>query len=140
MVPIPRGSTAYKVAARESAPSGELPSDRHDEPQPVQSPYHLTCGGHRCRSLDRSSPQPSRKKERDIDVELDIERPIQVRLATRRSAGLRLPGRNCRLREPDRQAPTLAQGGIILGPVRHLVLLLGKVVAAVLVQLERQGR
>src|SRR5215208_4945601 len=77
MVPIPRGSTAYKVAARESAPSGELPSDRHDEPQPVQSPYHLTCGGHRCRSLDRSSPQPSRKKERDIDVELDIERPIQ---------------------------------------------------------------
>ena len=32
MVPIPRGSTGYKVAAREHAPSGELPSDRHDEP------------------------------------------------------------------------------------------------------------
>src|SRR3954464_3710396 len=77
MVAIPRGSTGYKVAARQSAPSGELPSDRHNEPWPVQSQYHLTCGGDRCRSLDRSSAQPSRKKERDIDVELDIERPIQ---------------------------------------------------------------
>src|SRR3954463_12188765 len=63
-----------------------------------------------------------------------------VRLATRRGAGVRLPGRNRRLCEPDRQAPVLAQGGIVLGPVRHLVLLLGNVVAAVLVQLERQGR
>src|SRR4051795_10986165 len=63
-----------------------------------------------------------------------------VRLATRRGARLRLPGRNRRLREPDRQAPALAQGSIVLGPVRDLVLLLGNVVAAVLVQLERQGR
>src|SRR5215218_11177646 len=63
-----------------------------------------------------------------------------VWLAARRGAGLRLPGRNRRLREPDRQAPALAQGGIILGPVRDLVLLLGNVVAAVLVQLKRQGR
>src|SRR4051812_39288125 len=63
-----------------------------------------------------------------------------VRLATRRGARLRLPGRNRRLREPDRQAPALAQGSIVLGPVRDLVPLLGNVVAAVLVQLERQGR
>src|SRR3954453_2940487 len=63
-----------------------------------------------------------------------------VRLATRRGARLPLPGRNRRLREPDRQAPALAQGSIVLGPVRDLVLLLGNVVAAVLVQLERQGR
>jgi hypothetical protein len=37
------------------------------------------------------------------------------------------------------QAPPLAQGGIILGPVRDLVLLLGNVVAAVLVELEGHG-
>src|SRR5829696_9160815 len=73
MVAIPRGSTAYKVAARQSAPSGELPSDRQDEPQPVQSQYHLTRGSE---GLD-SSRQPSKKRERDIDEELDIESSIQ---------------------------------------------------------------
>src|SRR4051812_31293392 len=41
--------------------------------------------------------------------------------------------------EPYRQAPTLAQAGVILAPVRYLVLLLRNVVPAVLVQLEWQG-
>jgi hypothetical protein len=36
--------------------------------------------------------------------------------------------------------PALPQAGVILAPVRHLVLLLGNVVPTVLVQLERQGR
>ena len=48
-----------------------------------------------------------------------------VRLTARRGARLRVPGRDRRLREPDRQAPALAQGGIILGPVRDPALLLG---------------
>src|SRR5215211_5671933 len=38
--------------------------------------------------------------------------------------------------EPHRQAPALAQAGIVLAPVRYLALLLGNVVTAVLVQLE----
>src|SRR4051794_22643472 len=38
--------------------------------------------------------------------------------------------------EPHRQAPALAQAGVILAPVRYLVLLLGDMVATVLVQLE----
>src|SRR5215208_6960265 len=41
--------------------------------------------------------------------------------------------------EPDCQAPTLTQAGVISGPVRDLVLLPGDVVAAGLVQLEGQG-
>src|SRR5215218_8085205 len=38
--------------------------------------------------------------------------------------------------EPDRQAPALAEAGVVLTPVRYLALLLGDMVAAVLVQLE----
>src|SRR5215218_3638489 len=38
--------------------------------------------------------------------------------------------------EPDRQAPALAQAGVVLTPVRYPALLLGDMVAAVLVQLE----
>src|ERR687884_114213 len=83
MVPIPRGSTAYKVAARWSAPKGELASDRHDEPQPVQSRHQLTRGVDRCRPLDRVSPELPRTRERNIDVELDIESPIQARQVPR---------------------------------------------------------
>src|SRR3954465_10748888 len=41
--------------------------------------------------------------------------------------------------EPYRQAPALAQAGVILAPVRYLMLLLGNVVPAILVQLEWQG-
>src|SRR3954470_8258187 len=37
--------------------------------------------------------------------------------------------------EPDCQAPALPQAGVVLTPVRHLALLLGNVVPAVLVQL-----
>jgi hypothetical protein len=42
---------------------------------------------------------------------------------------------------PPAACPTLplAQAGVILAPVRHLVLLLGNVMATVLVQLERHG-
>src|SRR3954462_4700632 len=79
--------------------------------------------------------------EHSFDGQGRRDRQIRVvRLATRRGARLSVPGCDCVLGEPDRQAPALAQGSIVLGPVRDLVLLLGNVVAAVLVQLERQGR
>src|SRR3954451_19046432 len=38
--------------------------------------------------------------------------------------------------EPDRQAPALAEAGVVLAPVRYPALLPGNTVAAVLVQLE----
>ena len=60
-------------------------------------------------------------------------------LATRGRARLRPPALDGLTREPDRQAATLAQAGVILTPIHELVLLLGNVVTAVLVQLERQG-
>jgi hypothetical protein len=40
--------------------------------------------------------------------------------------------------EPHPQASTLAQAGVVLAPVLNLASLLGDMVAAVLVQLERQ--
>src|SRR5215207_7704706 len=77
MVPIPRGSTVYKVAARESAPSGELPSNRHDEREPVQSQYHLTCGRDRRWPLDGNARHLSKKKERDIMQSLTPKAPYK---------------------------------------------------------------
>src|SRR4051812_23112323 len=77
MVPIPRGSTGYKVAAREPAPSGELPSDRHDEPQPVQSQHHLMWRGDRCWPLDGNARHLSKKKERDIMQSLTPKAPYK---------------------------------------------------------------
>jgi hypothetical protein len=49
------------------------------------------------------------------------------------------PGGNCLVAEPHGQAAALAQTGVILAPVRDLMLLLGDVMAAVLVQLERHS-
>src|SRR3954470_546375 len=69
----------------------------------------------------------------------DRQRRI-VRLTSGRSAGLSVPGRDRRLGEPDRQAPTLAQGGIILGPVRDPALLFRDTMPASSIGLERHGR
>ena len=54
-----------------------------------------------------------------------------------RGARLGVPGRDRLFREPDRQAPTLAQGGIILGPVRHPAPLLRDMMPAISIGLER---
>src|SRR4051794_25253293 len=59
-----------------------------------------------------------------------------MRLATRRGARLRVPGCDCLLREPDRQAPTLAQGRIVFGPVRDPAPLLRDAVTASSIGLE----
>jgi hypothetical protein len=50
---------------------------------------------------------------------------------------LRAPGRDRLLREPDRQAPALTQAGVLRAPVRHPVALLGDVVTASGMGLER---
>src|SRR5215213_1562505 len=48
------------------------------------------------------------------------------------------PGRDCFRREPDGQAAASTQGGVILGPVGHPVLLLGDVMAPSGIRFERQ--
>src|SRR3954470_21478881 len=50
---------------------------------------------------------------------------------------LRAPSRDRLLREPDRQAPALTQAGVLRAPVRHPVALLGDVVTASGMGLER---
>jgi hypothetical protein len=62
-----------------------------------------------------------------------------ARLAVARGAGLGLPRRNRRFREPDGQAPALAQGDVIGGPIRHSVPLLRDVMTAILVRFEWHG-
>src|SRR3954468_2398923 len=60
-------------------------------------------------------------------------------LATPGGARLSPPGCDCLVGEPDRQAPALAQAGVIGRPVRDLAPLSRNVVAGGLVQLEGQG-
>src|SRR5918993_5660816 len=55
-------------------------------------------------------------------------------------AGLSLPGGNRLVREPDREAFALAQGCIVLCPVRYPVPLFGNVVTASGMSLEGHGR
>src|SRR3954470_2500734 len=58
-------------------------------------------------------------------------------LAASGGARLRVPGRDRLLREPDRQAPTLAQGGVVFGPVRDPAPLFRDMMAASSIGLER---
>src|SRR3954463_7169966 len=81
---------------------------------------------------DQAFGLAQRQAEYGLEGQRRRDRQIRVvRLPARRGARLRLPGSDRLVGEPDRQAPALAQGSIILGPVRDLVLLLGNVVAAV---------
>src|ERR1700738_1549478 len=61
------------------------------------------------------------------------------RLAATRAAWLGLPRRNRCFREPDGQAPALAQGNVISSPIRHSVPLLRDMMTAVLVGVEWHG-
>src|SRR4051794_35985204 len=72
----------------------------------------------------------NRRPRRPVVTKMKVfDTRICVRLE-RRGARLGLPSRNCRLREPHRQAPALAQGGIVFGPVRDPAPLLGDMMAA----------
>src|SRR4051812_34802666 len=87
---------------------------------------------------DQAFGLAQRQAEYGLEGQRRRDRQIRiVRLTARRGARLGLPSRNCRLREPHRQAPTLAQGGIVFGPVRHPAPLLGDVMAARGIGLER---
>src|SRR5919206_5399637 len=90
--------------------------------------------------MDRVSPELPRTRERNIDVELDIESPIQGGLPASCGARLGAPGRDRRLREPDRQAPALAQGGVIRRPIGDPMSLFGNAVPAFSIDLEGHGR
>ena len=60
-----------------------------------------------------------------------------VRLTARRGARLGVPGRDRRLCEPHRQAPALAQGRVVFGPVRDPTPLFRDAVTAISIGLER---
>jgi hypothetical protein len=75
-------------------------------------------------------PQRQRRRDRQCRV---------ARLAAARRAGLGLPRRNRGFREPHGQAPALAQGDKIGGPIRHSVPLLWDVMTAILVRFEWHG-
>src|SRR6476661_905884 len=75
-------------------------------------------------------PQRQRRGDRQRRV---------ARLAATRGAWLGLPRRNRCFREPDGQAPALAQRDVIGSPIRHSVLLLRDVMTAILVRFEWHG-
>ena len=60
-------------------------------------------------------------------------------MAAARAAWLGLPRRNRCFREPDGQAPALAQRDVIGSPIRHSVPLLRDVMTAILVRFEWHG-
>ena len=63
-----------------------------------------------------------------------------MRLPARSGVRLSAPSGDRRLADPNRQAAALAQGGVVLSPVGHLVAPLGDAVVARGVGLERHGR
>src|ERR1700747_2808499 len=75
-------------------------------------------------------PQRQRRRDRQFRV---------ARLAAARAAGLGLPPRNRRFREPHGQAAALAQGAVIGGPICHSVALLRDVMTTILVRFEWHG-
>src|SRR5712672_1004445 len=75
-------------------------------------------------------PQRQRRGDRQRRV---------ARLTAARGAGLGLPRRNRRFREPHGQAPALAQGNVIGSPIRHSVPLLRDVMTAILIRFEWHG-
>jgi hypothetical protein len=79
-----------------------------------------------------------RKIARSVNAVGDRQRRV-ARLAAARGAGLGLPRRNRRFGEPHGQAPALAQGAVIGGPIRHSVPLLWDVMTAILVRFEWHG-
>src|SRR5215469_16542914 len=92
---------------------------------------------HRCHQSFRlaqrqTEDRPQRQRRRDRQFRV-------ARLAAARAAGLGLPPRNRRFREPHGQAAALAQGAVIGGPIRHSVALLRDVVTAILVRFEWHG-
>ena len=84
---------------------------------------------------DAAHPEHGSQRQRRLD-----RRSRVVGLTTACRAGLGPPGGNRLVREPDRQTASLAQAGVILGPVRHPVPLLGNSVPASGVGFERHGR
>ncbi len=93
-----------------------------------------------CWSSDARSPSALPEPERGWGNCAYTSDPCNnAGLAARGRARRRLPRLDGFVREPDRQAAALAQAGVICAPIHDLVLLLGNMVAAVLVQLERQN-
>jgi hypothetical protein len=114
-----RGATAERRVVRHAQRQAEQADDRAD--QPFSLPIGKTEYG----------AQGQRRQ--------DCQRRIE-RLATAGRARSGRLSRDCLIGKPHGQAAALTQPGLVAGPVRDLALLPRDVVAAILVQLERQGR
>src|SRR4051812_13579584 len=89
---------------------------------------------------DQSFGLAQSQAEHGLERQGRRDRQIRVvRLPARRGAWFGVPGCDRRLGEPDRQAPALAQGSIVRGPVRHPAPLFRNVVTAIGIGLERHG-
>src|SRR5215208_8543160 len=122
LVRITGGSNRIQDRGAMIAPDGGLPSD--------------------CQCKNLRPRDGARTRTGDLKTSLTLQSPYKGRVPGLPASGrarLSPPGRDCLLGEPDRQTAALTQAGVIGGPVRDLAPLPGNVVAAVLVQLERQG-
>src|SRR5215212_3276974 len=80
------------------------------------------------------------QRQTEYGFERQRRRDRQIRvvwLPAWRGARLGMPGRDRGWREPDRQAPALAQGRVVFGPVRDPAPLLWDTMAAISIGLER---
>src|SRR5215207_8478284 len=119
LVRITGGSNRIQDRGAMIAPDGGLPSD--------------------CQCKNLRPREGARTRTGDLKTSLTLQSPYKGRVpGLPASGGARLspPGSDRLVDEPDRQAPTLTQAGVISRPVRDPVRLLGNAVAAVLVQLK----
>ena len=102
------------------SPAGEGGVIRNRQIQPEQ----LEDGGEQPLGLPQRQPEPRSQLQRRCD-----RQARRARRTTRRSARRRFPLLDCLLADPEREAATLAQGGVELGPIRHCALRPGNVMA-----------
>src|SRR5215207_4607841 len=105
LVRITGGSNRIQDRGAMIAPDGGLPSD--------------------CRCKNLRPRDGARTRTGDLKTSLTRKSPYKGRvpgLSAPGCAGFGRPGRDCLVGDPDGQAATLTQAGVVFGPVRDLVL------------------
>ena len=123
-------SRAWARRFERLGPAAEGRVVRHGEVEPEQAEDGADQALGLAQRKAEHRPQRQRRGDRQRRV---------VRLPAGRGPGLRLPGRDRLVGEPDGQAPASAQGGVVGRPVRHPVALPRDVVPANGIGLERHG-
>jgi len=127
---VRRGGTMIAAAGwRSATAAAQGGMVRHGESEPKQADDGADQALRLAQGQAEHGPERQRRQHRQRGI---------PGLPARGRARLGPPGLDGFAGEPDRQAATLAQAGVIRAPVHELVLLLGNRVAVILVQLERQ--